>query len=334
MHVRSWRVILLTILSIAWYRPACAQSGTVQEGKRLPVISATAASGVWLQRAAFDRTTYGKVRGVCPGASPEPKIAIYTGTLSKEFFNIAVAVDNYLADHPELAWSFVQVQDKKGAQAGGYTADELSARLDEIKSLAQQNGIKHLSFLIAAPGSNDPEASKNVLMAHVKPANQGFPTVDWVSETPIALLHGLALSNYIFYLDRALRIKDNPAPPIFVVIRIKAGETGSLEMAIPDALFRSGGGTGRDFLFARRTDLTLGGAPTSIRANNATIPGVPGLDVSWDNNQPMIKFHAHPDTTAGTYDLVFTYQGFGYGTFSTGIRVVISAHADGKAKKN
>lgn len=323
MRIRYWVAILLTLLIALCYSTAFAQSGAVQEGKRLPVISATAASGVWLQRAAFDRATYGKVRGVCPGASREPKIVIYTNTLSKEFFKIAIAVDNYIANHQELEWSFVQVQDQKGAQAGGYTAEELSARLDEVKRLAQQNGIKHLSFLIAAPGSNNTETSKNVTLAHVRPMDQEFPTVDWLVETPIAELQGFRLSNYILSLDRTIQIKDQPAPPIFTVIRIKAGETASQEMALPEGIFRSAT-TGRDALWVRSTNQTVGGKPTPLGTGNATLPGVPALDINWDTDQPLVKFHAHPDIVPGTYDMVFTYRSFGFGNFITGIRIVIS----------
>ena len=331
MHLRYWVAILLTMVC---YRTACAQSEMVKEGKPLPVISATAASGMWLQRAAFDSNTYGKVRGVSPATSEEPKIVLYTTTLSKEFFNIALAVDNYLADHPELEWSFVQVQDQKGAQAGGYTAEELRTRLDQIQGLVKQNGIKHLSFLVAAPGSNSAEADTNVIVAHVRPLAPGPPVADWVANTPINELQGVQLSNSMQSLDSTILIKDNATPLIFSVVRIKAGETGSLEMALPVGEFGFGGAHGRNSLHVRRANQTVGGKPTVMGFGNATLPGVPGLDITWENDQPIIKFHAHPDAVPGTYDLVFTYQPFSnLGPFITRVRVVISSDADGKGKK-
>ena len=134
-------------------------------------------------------------------------------------------------------------------------------------------------------------------------------------------------------LDFTIRIKDSAAPPLFSVVRLKAGETGSLEMALPIGNFNTGAAHGRSFLYVRRANQTVGGKPTNLGPGNATLPGLPELDVIWDNDQPIIKFHAHPDIVSGTYDLVFTYQSFGSGPFITGVRVVVGSDVDGKGKK-
>jgi hypothetical protein len=182
---------------------ALAQSNEIQKGKPLPAVSATAASGRWVERAAFNPESYGKVRGISPGRAKEQKVVLYTSVLNRDFFRVAAAVDRYIARRPELAWSYVMVTDTRGAQFGGYTAMEVRARLDEIKSLARRNGIRHLSFLVAAPGSNTTDVPQAVVLAHVRTAKktENWPIVDWVTEVSLMELQGTTLSRQISALD-------------------------------------------------------------------------------------------------------------------------------------
>ena len=188
---------VMVLMSALLVRPALAQLAGIQEGKPLPAVSATAASGRWQERAPFDPATYGKTRGVCPTNSPEAKLVLYTTSLDEAFFALARRVDRYVGEHPELAWSLVEVTEVKGAQQGGYTADELTVRLKEIQDLAQKQGIQHLSFLITAPGR---PASPVVTIAHTRavPKGNGFPIADRVVvlplTTPLAPLESYLMS--------------------------------------------------------------------------------------------------------------------------------------------
>lgn len=191
---------------------ASAQPQALQAGKPIPVMSATAASGRWLERAALEPETYGKVRGVSPGTSSEPKIVLYTPVLNAEFFKIAATVDNYIANRPELAWSYVMVTDAKGAQRGGYTATELRARLDEIKVLAARHGIRHLSFLVSAPGNKTTKPKKTAVIAysHKAATPEKHPIVSWLTEIPLDTPSKFMPSQLVSSLDTAISPKETP----------------------------------------------------------------------------------------------------------------------------
>ena len=218
---RSFAVAALLVAPAAC-RPATPQTINpakndirfIQVGHRLPVLSATAACGKWLERDRLDPATYGKTRGVAPAISPEPKIVLYTSDLSEDFFKIAQAVDAYVAQHPDLAWSFVQVKDPKGAQNGGYTAGELKVRLAEIRTLAAKHGIKHLSFVVSAPGSHSAVPDTTVVIAHTRLSDRAGASsvVDWFVSQPAATLQGETLTKNLAALDAAAKAPATPKP--------------------------------------------------------------------------------------------------------------------------
>ena len=205
----SPRFLLPPLAALVFCAPAFAQPPNVQINKRLPVISATAASGRWREQAAFDPATYGKVRGVSPATSPETKVVLYTDELSDDFFKIAQAVDDAVAGQPEADWSFVQVTDAKGAQYGGYTASEASARLAQIQTVAKKHGIKNLSFLLAAPGSHTAQPRKIVVIAHTQTGENRYKSgvVDWTITSTASELQGDALAKQIAALKAVLGSK-------------------------------------------------------------------------------------------------------------------------------
>lgn len=319
----------LAFVSLCVMAPAHAQVSDIVEGRSLPVISATAATGRWLERAAFNPETFGKTRGVSPATSREPKVVLYTSALSEDFFKIAAAVDKFVGEHPELAWSFVQVSDPRGAQLGGYTPEELTARLAQIKEIVAQHGIQHLSFLVAAPG-RAPENPPTVTLAHVRPTEtKAHPVVDWTVHMNTAQLQGNLLINYLDTLDGALRSPIKVSLPsqniLSLVVHLRPSETKSLEFSLPSPAFpfRPAGQSGRDFLRVRQANPN--GQDSNLGTNSPPFTGIPGLDVAWEKDQPAVSFHAQPSLAPGTYDLVFTYQSFGGGTSLTGVRVIIDA---------
>lgn len=160
-----------------------------------------------MERARLNPATYGRVSGVSPAVSPEPKIILYTDLLGEGFWRTAVAVDRYVGKNPKLAWSFVQVRDVKGAQRGGYTADELRARIAEIAELTRKRGIRHLLFVIAAPGRGEAEPSDAVTLAYTsaKGKSDPFPTVSWVTQIPASSVTDKILADTLASLDAVVR---------------------------------------------------------------------------------------------------------------------------------
>ena len=130
------------------------KSGEIQVGKPLFVSSATAVCGPLEKKYPFDPATYGKSRGYSPTTSGDSKIVIYTRSLDKDFFRLASALDAMAVKQAKLPPVLVIVIDAKGAQNGGYSVEEVKARREEIRHLAQQNKLEHLSFFLSAPGAN------------------------------------------------------------------------------------------------------------------------------------------------------------------------------------
>lgn len=123
-------------------------------GKRAPVSVATPAAGPWATKHPFDPKTFGLTRGYSPGTSAKTDgIMIYTRTLSPVVLNLATRVEGIITETPRLESSFVHLFDKKGAQYGGYSADEVVARIAEIQALANEHQLNRLSIGIAANSS-------------------------------------------------------------------------------------------------------------------------------------------------------------------------------------
>jgi len=187
---------LLPAVPLAMSSPAFAvrqEAEEVRVGQPLPVCSASAASGALALSEPFNAKTFGTVRGYSPATEPGSKIVIYARSLDRGFFQLAGAVDALVAKRPELAKSFVQVIDAKGAQRGGYTADEVTARLTEIRQLAIRNRVTHLSFALSAPGANsissrlgiNGETGVLVTAVVAGPEAHSHPVVDWLVRTEV-----------------------------------------------------------------------------------------------------------------------------------------------------
>ncbi|MBB6052771.1 hypothetical protein [Armatimonas rosea] len=183
---------------------ASGQQRAIEVGKALPVTSATAATGPWLERAPLNPATYGQTRGVSPATSPEAKIVLYTPTLSEDFFKLARRVDSLIEKHPELKWSFVQVSDPKGAQRGGYTADELKTRLAELKTLAESHELKHLSLVVAAPAARPGSSTITLAFTKQSTAKYQHPVVAWTGQTDEAKLDRATIEKLIGELSATI----------------------------------------------------------------------------------------------------------------------------------
>ncbi len=144
-------VVLLGKISGGQQTVKAQATGEGKIGKPLFVTAATSMCGPMEQEYPFDAQTYGKVSGYSPATSEAAKIVLYTRALDKNFFRVAAAIDALVAKNKSLTESLVIVMDEKGAQRGGYSVEEVQQRRNEIRRLAAQNHITHLTFFLSAP---------------------------------------------------------------------------------------------------------------------------------------------------------------------------------------
>jgi hypothetical protein len=124
-------------------------------GKKAPVSVSTPATGFWAEKYPFDSSAFGKVRGHCPAASMSGSgIMVYARQLNPQVLAALERINESLASHSDMTQSYVNLFDSKGAQFGGYTADEVSARIAELQKIAADHKLTHLSIGIAANGSD------------------------------------------------------------------------------------------------------------------------------------------------------------------------------------
>jgi hypothetical protein len=131
-----------------------ATSAGIEVGKR-PFLSVATVCvcGPLEADYPFDPLTYGKVRGYAPVNTSKPPLVLYTRDLNEKFFRLATALDALAAKSPHWSNSLVMVMDEKGAQYGGYTAEEVVQRRERIRQLAKSHNITHLSFFLTAVGA-------------------------------------------------------------------------------------------------------------------------------------------------------------------------------------
>jgi hypothetical protein len=151
-------IVLLTtyVLLSPVSRAQVASTDTWAEflGKRAPVSVTTPASGPWAAKYPFDPQKFGLIKGFSPGtAAKTDGIMIYTRALSPVVLSLATRVEGIISENPRLESSFVHLFDEKGAQLGGYNAEEVVARIAEIQALANEHQLNRLSIGIAANSS-------------------------------------------------------------------------------------------------------------------------------------------------------------------------------------
>ncbi len=131
--------------------PQIETSRGVEVGKAPVTIAATIVCGPLEKDYFFDLRTYGKVSGDAPIRASHPPFVLYTSALTPGFFRLAAALDALVAGDKTWANSLVMVSDEKGAQQGGYSAEELGQRRATLRQLVLRNHISHLSFFLSAP---------------------------------------------------------------------------------------------------------------------------------------------------------------------------------------
>lgn len=130
-------------------------------GERAPLSVTTPATGIWAAEYPFDPQKLGTIRGFSPATGAKKSIVmIYVRSLNANTIDLLRSIDGLISTREELNCSYVQIFDEKGAQVGGYTADEILARITELKKISDEQNLKSLSLGLAANGS--PESAAQV----------------------------------------------------------------------------------------------------------------------------------------------------------------------------
>ncbi len=191
-----------------------AETPEVAVGQSFPVCVAFPATGRWAKENPFDPVTYGKVGGYFPIGSEEGKVVLCTLSLDKKFLRLARAVDSMVAKDSSLASSLIQVADSKGAQAGGYTSEEVIKRIEELQILAHGNKIEHLSFALSATSAAGFASrlglakDSNLLVACIAPRSErGRGVVKWVEQLNTSKLTDKAIREIVASLQKSASAK-------------------------------------------------------------------------------------------------------------------------------
>lgn len=115
--------------------------------------------------------------------------------------------------------------------------------------------------------------------------------------------------------------------PFVVVVRLKPGESKTVEVAPPNAKGADNGtlnpiGTGRD-----GATVSMGREAGKLEDVKPTDKGVyssDGLDLIWPRGKPQIEFKAAKDAAPETRLVRCRYRAFGQGNYTIGFQVIIA----------
>lgn len=132
--------MLLVLLIL--FADSSGQAETLEEGMQpgtpaMRYVAAHFATGYWSEKGE---------KFLCPvlGDVEKTKIAIYTKEINDQTIQLAMALEEAMKKYPQLNRSFWVVSEEDRNQT--MTDDELEARKDRLRKLAQDKGIKHLSM--------------------------------------------------------------------------------------------------------------------------------------------------------------------------------------------
>lgn len=181
LSLRSWIVCLGPVFAFVLWMTTGSVSGQGEkheDGKKFevektaPLVVALPVCGPEEEKTPFNIANYGKVRGFNPISDMKAKgVVLLTRKLDEGFFRFAAAVEGLVASQAKSCQCIVIVIDEKGAQVGGYTAQEFETRRAEVGKLAKTHKLNHLSFYIASSPPNaigsSPELRQNNLVLAV-----------------------------------------------------------------------------------------------------------------------------------------------------------------------
>jgi hypothetical protein len=117
------------------------------------------------------------------------------------------------------------------------------------------------------------------------------------------------------------------ADPALYVVRVKPGETKSVELALrrPGQEFPPQGKLGRSFLdlsVLTPGDNDVKETPVKVKDNNR-YDVTPDFTVVWSTDKPELEFHAGRDMKKGATDLRIVYRRMGGGEHVAEFRVIV-----------
>ena len=154
-------IFLPSQLLLSWQQP---QSQSDLLGKALPLVVSTPATGAWNAKHPFDPTTFGKVRGHAP-ANQISQLAIFIDGIDATVWKLLKQIELLVAESNKEQ-CYVTLFDVRGAQVGGYQADELANRIAELQKLAKENQVERISLGIAANNSPGNKAKAGLDASH------------------------------------------------------------------------------------------------------------------------------------------------------------------------
>lgn len=126
------------------------------QGKRPPITVVTPASGPFAEQHPFQKESFGKTRGFCPANGAKGNaVMVYLRTLSPKNIAWLQRIEAAMESQPKWNETFVHVFDAKGAQVGGYSADELETRIAELRTIANQEKWERISVGVTANSAGD-----------------------------------------------------------------------------------------------------------------------------------------------------------------------------------
>jgi hypothetical protein len=179
-------------------------------GERAPLSVTTPATGIWAAEYPFDPKKFGTIRGFSPATGAKKSIVmVYVRSLNANTIDLLRAIDDLISTREELNWSYVQVFDEKGAQVGGYTADEILARITELKKISDEQNLKSLSLGLAANGSPKSAAQvgldkdADIVVAFIRKPDgpKKSPVVAWYRALHSETLNATAITEFSKTLD-------------------------------------------------------------------------------------------------------------------------------------
>ena len=183
-------------------------------GERAPVSVTTPATGIWAAEYPFDPKKFGTIRGFSPATGAKKSIVmVYVRSLNANTIDLLRAIDGLISTREELNWSYVQIFDEKGAQVGGYTADEILARITELKKISDEQNLKSLSLGLAANGSPKSAAQvgldkdTDIVVAFIRKPDgpKKSPVVAWYGALQSETLNAASITEFSKALDGSIQ---------------------------------------------------------------------------------------------------------------------------------
>ncbi|MFT3883267.1 MAG: hypothetical protein QM703_26890 [Gemmatales bacterium] len=181
-------------------------------GVQPPLLVATTATGPHAKQYPFRPETYGKTSGHSPTTNMSKAcILIYTRQLNSATLPLASAINEFTLKHFSLDPAYLLLFDVKGAQRGGYTVEEMTARIKELEEISQKNKLTGVSIGIAANPAYAEKAGLNnindvaIVLLKTPTSSRKEPVIAWYQMLSAKDLSAKTLSTLEADLEAVLK---------------------------------------------------------------------------------------------------------------------------------